>query len=200
MKASDAKIGRLGEQLKRSRQEKGLLETEAESLRGEVMILNEMLAKKRNEQKYFDAIYKGLDDNLNSRDAFSKLYEEELEKQANDNEVLLNNLNKLRQENAMLKEQHIIDRQETHMLNCELNDAKDHILALQYQLESRKLKTREDFERALTKQDSSSRCRNSSGFGIERAKSDSTVHGFRTFDSTFEIQNYFGNDSSNDTS
>ena len=194
IKSSDTKIGRMSKQLKSARDEKSLLETEVGSLRGEVIILNEMIVKKRSEQAYFDEINNGLGNNLNVRDAFSKFYEEELEQRAHDNEVLLNNLNKLRQENAMLKEQHISDRQETLALNSELNDARDQMLTLHYQLENMRLGRRE-----LTKEMLTSKHNLPSGIGVGRTKSDSTVHGFRTFDSTFDFSTEFKLDSSNDT-
>lgn len=181
MKNSDAKMGRLSKQLKSAREERNLLETEVESLRGEVMILNEMLAKKRTEQPYFDEIKKGLSESLNSKDdACSKLYEEELEKRVKDNEVLLNSLNRLRQENALLKEQHFADKQETQLLNSELTDAKDHILTMQYQLDSTRLKESDSTKEFLIRRSS----------GIERGKSDSTVNSFRAFESTFDMFDY----------
>lgn len=192
MNASDAKIGLLKTQLNCSLEEKSLLETEVESLRGEVVVLKEIIAKKKREQQYFDEISKEPDNNHNSNDKFTKFYEEELEKRVNDNEVLLNSVNKLRQENAMLKEQHISDRQEAIMLNTDLNSARDLIFSLQLQLENLKSGGREGMKELLTSK------RNSTfGNGVGRANSDSTVHGFRSFDSISDLSLNFKLDSSN---
>ena len=184
MNASDAKIGLLKTQLNCSHEEKSLLETEVESLRGEVIVLKEIIAKKKREQQHFDEISKNSDNNHNSNNKFTKFYEEELEKRVNDNEVLLNSVNKLRQENAMLKEQHISDRQEAIMLNTDLNSARDLIFSLQLQLENLKSGGREGMK-------------GTSGNGIGRANSDSTVHGLRNLDSSSDLSINLKLDSSN---
>ena len=176
MNESDAKIELLTKQVDNSHEEKDLLETELESLRGEVMVLNDIIAKKQREQSYFDEIRKEPEiDSL--KDAFAKFYEEELEKRARDNEVLLTNINKLRKENAMLKEQHIADRQETIMLNSEINSARDQIARLQMQLEALKLGGKGNTRTELLPYKNV----HLYGNGIGRAKSDSTAHGYATF-------------------
>ena len=190
MSASDAKIVFLKNQLDSGLEEKNLLETEVESLRSELVILKDTLAKKQKEQAYFDEIKTDSHNDLELRDAFAKFYEEELEKRGNDNEVLLNSVNKLRQENAMLKEQHVCDRQETIMLSTELKAARDQIRTLQMQLESANPRGRESTKGLLTSKSS-----HWSGNGLGRANSDSTVYGFRTFDSTSDFSFDFKLDS-----
>ena len=173
---SDAKIELLTKQVDNDREEKDLLETELESMRGEVMVLNDIIAKKQREQSYFDDIRKepGID---SLKDAFAKFYEEELEKRASDNEVLLTNISKLRKENAMLKEQHIADRQETIMLNSEINSARDQIVNLQMQLEALRLGRKGNTRTELLP----FKNMHTYNSGIGRAKSDSTAHDYATF-------------------
>ncbi|XP_065065072.1 POTE ankyrin domain family member B-like isoform X2 [Rhopilema esculentum] len=184
LKASEAKITRLTKQMKVSREEKNLLATEVEVLRGEVIILNDMVTKARKEQRYFDEIDKdAFSDDHHDPDGRTDLLKErneELENRITDNEALLENMNKLRKENAMLKEQHISDKHEYQSINFELNDAKDQIMALQYQIETMNLD-------AACSSRNKHKLSVGSGKYVERAKSDSTVHGFRTFDSTFDF-------------
>ena len=199
LRSSEAKVNHLSNQLKHERDEKKLLLTEVESLRREVTILNGFIQKKEavdspKVETNEDSV------NLDTHDEVSKFYEEELQKKVTDNKALLENLNGLRKENALLKEQHLSNKHETQMLNYELSEARDQLMTLQYQLEKMKLHANGDVPRIESeslRKDSGTRRRLSSTVGLgrylERTQSDSTVHGFRTFDST---QDFFGGDNS----
>lgn len=205
LRSSEAKVNHLSNQLRHERDDKKLLLTEMESLRREVAILNGFVEKKQNMDSYAVETNENSAD-LDTHDERSKFYEEELQKKVTDNKALLENLNGLRKENALLKEQHLSNKHETQMLNYELSEAKDQLMTLQYQLEKMKLHTNGDVYRKDSespRKDSTSRHRLSSveiGKYLERAKSDSIVHGFRTFDSTHDLFGGDSNDISTDVS
>ena len=199
LRSSEAKVNHLSIQLKHERDERKLLLTEVESLRGEVTILNGFIQKKEAVDSHTVEVNED-SVNVDTHGDISKFYEEELQKKVTDNKALLENLNGLRKENALLKEQHLSNKHETQMLNYELSEARDQLMTLQYQLEKMKLQASFDVPRIDSeslRKDSGSRRRLSSTVGLgrylERTKSDSTVHGFRTFDST---QDFFGGDNS----
>ena len=135
MKFLEMKVDSLLSELRSNRKEKALLDTQVRLLKGEVVMLKDVIARKEAEQTFFDVFSIELNENEQKS---SSRYEDELDKKTTDNGALHESLNNLRKENAMLKEQHLSDKHQAQLNYNELNKVREQVFNLQYLLEHSK--------------------------------------------------------------
>eukprot|EP00794_Sanderia_malayensis_P018859 gene18859-20759_t len=192
-KLSDARIHRVMNQLKSSREENQLLQTKIHSLKGKISVLQEIISKKRAK----DGLGSSLNTDEGDGEGMLRFYQEECARNSTENKTMQEHLNKLRMENAMLKEQHLSDKHEVQLMRNEVTEAEQQIMTLQYQLENAKSDTEPFVYRDILgdnqrrsidgKKLLASDLLRSRNVSLERARSDSTLHGFRTFDSSVNM-------------